>query len=198
MLCSARAGGDQWDNPRYRVLFLPFIAIVTAWGWQWSRRNATPGFGPGWVPILFLSPFFLAGISAATAAWPNCHSGDGSWILAGSALLLAAGWIVGHAAPGQIHPRRAAGFAPITAGLFQLKPAAGQPARAPLRLRVNRWDSLIILFFLAFATLYFLGRLQSNYPVLILSGDAGNITSFAAAQARPELFRGDPVLGRTT
>ena len=62
-------------------------------------------------------------------------------------------------------------------------------------LRANRWDSLVVLFFLAFATLYFLGRLQSNYPVLILSGDAGNITSFAAAQARPELFHGDAVLG---
>ena len=49
--------------------------------------------------------------------------------------------------------------------------------------------------FLAFAALYFLGRLQGNFPILVLTGDAGNITSFAAAQAHPELFRGDPVLG---
>ena len=52
-----------------------------------------------------------------------------------------------------------------------------------------------MLFFLGFATLYFLGRLQANYPTLILSGDAGNLVSFAAAQAHPELFRGDPALG---
>ena len=60
---------------------------------------------------------------------------------------------------------------------------------------INRWDGLVVVLFVGFAGLYFLGRLQSNYPILILSGDAGNITSFAAAQAQPELFRGDPVLG---
>ncbi len=39
LLSSMRAGGDQWDNPRYRVLFLPFMALVTAWGWRWSRAH---------------------------------------------------------------------------------------------------------------------------------------------------------------
>jgi hypothetical protein len=35
--------------------------------------------------------------------------------------------------------------------------------------RVNRWDWLAALVFMAFAGLYFLGRLQGNYPVVILT-----------------------------
>ncbi len=35
---SLRAGGDQWDNPRYRVIFLPWLAFFTAWGYCFARR----------------------------------------------------------------------------------------------------------------------------------------------------------------
>ncbi|MDZ4160123.1 MAG: hypothetical protein U1B80_10085 [Anaerolineaceae bacterium] len=34
LLSSARAGGDQWDNPRYRSIFLPWIGLLAAWGVQ--------------------------------------------------------------------------------------------------------------------------------------------------------------------
>jgi hypothetical protein len=30
-IASARAGGDQWDNPRYRTILLPWMAITAAW-----------------------------------------------------------------------------------------------------------------------------------------------------------------------
>jgi O-antigen/teichoic acid export membrane protein len=60
---------------------------------------------------------------------------------------------------------------------------------------VNRWDWLVVSFFLAFAGLYFLGRLQGNYPVVILTGDGGNIASYAAAMDHPDWFKSDPVLG---
>ncbi|HAF61110.1 MAG TPA: hypothetical protein DCK95_02155, partial [Anaerolineaceae bacterium] len=30
-LSSLRAGGDQWDNPRYRTAILPWITLVTGW-----------------------------------------------------------------------------------------------------------------------------------------------------------------------
>jgi hypothetical protein len=29
---SARAGGDQWNNPRYRTIFLPWMALLAGWG----------------------------------------------------------------------------------------------------------------------------------------------------------------------
>jgi O-antigen/teichoic acid export membrane protein len=60
---------------------------------------------------------------------------------------------------------------------------------------VNCWDWLIVLIFLAFGGLYFLGRLQGNYPVVILTGDGGNIASYAAASDHPDWFKNDPALG---
>jgi hypothetical protein len=35
---SLRAGGDQWDNPRYRVIFLPWLAFFSAWGICEAKR----------------------------------------------------------------------------------------------------------------------------------------------------------------
>jgi O-antigen/teichoic acid export membrane protein len=60
---------------------------------------------------------------------------------------------------------------------------------------VNRWDWLAVLIFLAFAVVYFLGRLQGNYPTVVLTGDGGNIASYAAALDHPGWFQADPVLG---
>jgi hypothetical protein len=31
LISSIRAGGDQWDNPRYRVIFLPWMATLAAY-----------------------------------------------------------------------------------------------------------------------------------------------------------------------
>ena len=39
LLASVRAGGDQWDNPRYRTAFLPWMAFLSAWGVQYSIQN---------------------------------------------------------------------------------------------------------------------------------------------------------------
>ncbi len=34
LISSVRSGGDQWDNPRYRTTFLPWMAILFAWVWS--------------------------------------------------------------------------------------------------------------------------------------------------------------------
>lgn len=39
LVSSIRAGGDQWDNPRYRVIFLPLLAYYCAWGVDFARRT---------------------------------------------------------------------------------------------------------------------------------------------------------------
>ncbi|HZU86332.1 MAG TPA: hypothetical protein VFF78_02540, partial [Anaerolineaceae bacterium] len=39
VLSSARAGGDQWDNPRYRTIFLPLMAWLIAWVWDLARSQ---------------------------------------------------------------------------------------------------------------------------------------------------------------
>ena len=37
IICSARAGGDMWDNPRYRSIILIIIVIFAAWAWERAR-----------------------------------------------------------------------------------------------------------------------------------------------------------------
>lgn len=45
IIASARAGGDLWDNPRYRTIFLPWLALLAAWAWkqrgEWLWRLLT-------------------------------------------------------------------------------------------------------------------------------------------------------------
>ncbi len=42
LISSYRAGGDLWDNPRYRTLFIPWLALLTAWAWTTGRRMRDP------------------------------------------------------------------------------------------------------------------------------------------------------------
>ncbi|MDY6874187.1 MAG: hypothetical protein SVR81_09525 [Chloroflexota bacterium] len=39
LIASARAGGDQWDNPRYRTIFLPWMALLAGWGLDFAGRT---------------------------------------------------------------------------------------------------------------------------------------------------------------
>ena len=45
LVSSYRAGGDQWDNPRYRVIFLLWQALLAAHAWTWWRRTHNPWMG---------------------------------------------------------------------------------------------------------------------------------------------------------
>ena len=61
-------------------------------------------------------------------------------------------------------------------------------------LHFNRWDAIIILFFVLIAFNYQLATMSAGYPTVILGGDAANIASFAAGRAYPELFKDDSIL----
>ena len=39
LLCSIRGGGDQWDNPRYRLILFPFEALAVGYAWTWWRAH---------------------------------------------------------------------------------------------------------------------------------------------------------------
>ncbi len=66
-IASARAGGDQWDNPRYRTIFLPLMATLGAWGvvyarqtkdrWLW-RGLLIEGVFVGMVTLWYLGRYF--------------------------------------------------------------------------------------------------------------------------------------------
>ncbi|MFH1905934.1 MAG: hypothetical protein ABIL11_00895, partial [Chloroflexota bacterium] len=56
VLSSARAGGDQWDNPRYRVILLLFQAALAAKALAWQRGTHDCWLGR----ILAVEGVFLA------------------------------------------------------------------------------------------------------------------------------------------
>jgi len=39
LISSARAGGDQWDNPRYRIEFIVWYSLLCAWAVQWAVKH---------------------------------------------------------------------------------------------------------------------------------------------------------------
>jgi len=43
VVSSYRAGGDQWDNPRYRVIFLLWQALLAAYTWECGAGRITSG-----------------------------------------------------------------------------------------------------------------------------------------------------------
>lgn len=56
LIASMRAGGDQWDNPRYRTIFMPWIALLSGWGIQFALKVKDR-----WLPrILIIEGIFLA------------------------------------------------------------------------------------------------------------------------------------------
>lgn len=56
MIASMRAGGDQWDNPRYRYMLLPFMAILIAWSFELFQKTHSPWL---WRWVAVFGEFFL-------------------------------------------------------------------------------------------------------------------------------------------
>jgi hypothetical protein len=42
LIAALRSGGDLWDNPRYRVVFISLQAVLAAWVWYVQRRSKNP------------------------------------------------------------------------------------------------------------------------------------------------------------
>jgi hypothetical protein len=70
VICSAAFAGDTWDNPRSRVLFLPFIAVLTAWVWKWNRVPKEIRRW-GWVGTFFAVDALILSCFAAILHWEN-------------------------------------------------------------------------------------------------------------------------------
>ena len=91
LVASIRAGGSQWDNPRYRTTFLVWFAILAAWAWEWGRSHRDPWLGRtyavfgAWVAI-FLHWYL-------SRAFPVLRHQSFQVVVA--ACLVAAGLIVG-------------------------------------------------------------------------------------------------------
>jgi hypothetical protein len=64
VVSAMRAGGDQWDNPRYRAIFLLWQAALVAKAWTWQRQARNPWFGRilaiEGVFLLFFSEWYVS------------------------------------------------------------------------------------------------------------------------------------------
>lgn len=60
LISALRAGGDLWDNPRYRALLIPWFALLVGWCWQHLRTGHLAWF-LRWVGVVlvFFIVFFL-------------------------------------------------------------------------------------------------------------------------------------------
>jgi hypothetical protein len=94
-IASARAGGDQWDNPRYRTILLPWMALVGGWAIQFAHKTRDVWF----TRILMIEGLLLTVITGwylgrYNQALPRFGFGlMVAIILALSGLVIGVGWL---------------------------------------------------------------------------------------------------------
>ncbi len=95
VIASARGGGDQWDNPRYRLLLLPWMAILAVRGLEWARQ-----YRDAWLLRLLLVELIFVGffthwyISRYLKWWERLPFKDMIlWISTMSVIVVAGGWM---------------------------------------------------------------------------------------------------------
>lgn len=95
LIASARGGGDQWDNPRYRMIFLPWMALVAGWGLQVAVETRDRWLGRS----LLIEGIFLAFFTAwyVSRYYPVIPRFD-FWVMIGiilalSLMVLIGGWL---------------------------------------------------------------------------------------------------------
>lgn len=95
IIATIRGGGDQTDNPRYRSLFLPWIALLAAWVIDWVRVHrehwlwrllAVEG-----IFLAFFTNWYVSRYWRIVERLPFWHMV--AWIVGLSVLVLAGGWI---------------------------------------------------------------------------------------------------------
>ena len=90
-----RAGGDQWDNPRYRVNFILWLALLAGWGvdWAWQKRDA---WLARWIVVEFIFIGYFAHwyIGRYFRLWNRMYfQYYVIWVLGLTALVLSSGWL---------------------------------------------------------------------------------------------------------
>jgi surface polysaccharide O-acyltransferase-like enzyme len=95
VISSARAGGDQWDNPRYRANMLPWLVLVAGWAVQQAiiHRDA---WLPRWllVEAVFLGFFTNWYFSRYFLTWKRMFFWEMiTWIVGLSVVILVGGFV---------------------------------------------------------------------------------------------------------
>lgn len=95
LVSSARAGGDQWDNPRYRTIFIPWLALLAGWAVQWALERRDLWLAR-WlvVEVIFLGFFTNWYFSRYFNIWKRLPFWEMVlWIAGLSAVVLGSGWM---------------------------------------------------------------------------------------------------------
>ena len=96
LIAAANAGGDMWDNPRYRTMFLAYQALLAAWALWWALSTRDPWLWR-WLGVegVFVLAFLEWYISRYIPAIPHLSI----WImivltLIACSLILVGGWLL--------------------------------------------------------------------------------------------------------
>lgn len=92
VISAVRGGGDQWDNPRYRTILLPWIALLAAWAWRWAHTHRDAWLGR-WLAVegIFLIFFTEWYASRYTRLIPRLNF----WVMVGTIVALSVAVLVG-------------------------------------------------------------------------------------------------------
>jgi hypothetical protein len=85
LIAALRSGGDLWDNPRYRVVFISLQAVLVAWVWVVQRAGNNP-----WLKRVVIG---LAIILFWFIPWYMGRSGWFNWPIENVFVTLAFGFI---------------------------------------------------------------------------------------------------------
>ena len=94
VLVSLRAGGDLWDNPRYRVILLAFQALFAGYAWSWWQAQRDVWFvriySVEGIFLLFFTQWYIGryyNIFQQISFFATI-----SWIVSLSAVVMVGGW----------------------------------------------------------------------------------------------------------
>jgi hypothetical protein len=98
LISAANAGGDMWDNPRYRSMFLVYQSLLTAWAIWWAQIKKDKWFWR-WLAVegVFVLAFLEWYVSRFFPALP--HLSIWTMIvltLLACGLILVGGWVWDH------------------------------------------------------------------------------------------------------
>lgn len=93
VVSSYRAGGDIWDNPRYRTILLPWLALVAGWTLDWVIAHKNP-----WLWRFYLIEFIFILVFTNFYLTRYAHIGldlnlflEMGLVLAGAAVVIGVG-----------------------------------------------------------------------------------------------------------
>ena len=95
VIAAIRGGGDANDNPRYRSLFIPWMALLASWSINWALAHRDPWLWR-WIAVegIFLAFFTHWYLSRYYVLWTKLPFWTMTGlILALSALVMLGGWV---------------------------------------------------------------------------------------------------------